>query len=78
MGNLKKKIIETATDIFSHIYNLALSLALNFLSFSKQSLLRIEKYENREVGGASPPRVPRFILIKKLKKPVTKENNQAI
>ena len=47
MGNLKKKI-ETATEIFSHIYNLALSLALNFLSFSKQSLLRIEKYENRE------------------------------
>ena len=47
MGNLKKKI-ETATEIFSHIYNLALSLALNFLSFFKQPLLRIEKYGNRE------------------------------
>lgn len=47
MGNLKKKI-EIVTEIFSYIYNLALSPALNFLSFSKQFLLKIEKYENRE------------------------------
>lgn len=47
MGNLKKKI-EIVTEIFSYIYNLALSPALNFLSFSKQSLLKIEKYEKRE------------------------------
>lgn len=32
----------------------------------------------REVGDCRPPRVPRFILIKKLEKPETKENNQAI
>ena len=48
MGNWKKKKNETATEIFSYTSNLALSPALNFLSFSKQFLLKIEKYENRE------------------------------
>ena len=56
-----EKEIEPATEIFCHIYDRALSPTLYFLSCSKQSLLNIEKYENREreVGDCRcrPPRV---------------------
>ena len=43
-----EKEIEPATEIFSHIYDQALSPSLYFLSCSKQPLLKTEKYENRE------------------------------
>ena len=46
-----KTEIEPATEIFCHIYHQPLSPTLYFLSCSKQSLLKIEKYEKREREG---------------------------
>ena len=62
--------IEPATEIFCHIYDQPLSRTLHFLSFSKQSLLYIEKYERRErdIGDCRPPRVPRVILFSEVRK----------
>ena len=52
MPGKHEKEIEPATEIFSHIYDQALSPSLYFLSCSKQPLLKTEKYETqeREVG----------------------------
>ena len=43
-----EKEIEPATEIFCHIYDRALSPTFYFLSCSKQSVLKIDKYENLE------------------------------